>query len=97
MMPLALPIGAAHGIHHLAAASTSRIATLKSSCNREHLEPILDQDVGGLDQPDHVGCSVSLSAITSSLIHEVANSCAASFAVVTASRTLRQPAVFAAP
>ena len=40
------------------------------------------------------GCKVSLSAITSSLIQLVANNSRASFAVVTASRTLRQPAVF---
>ena len=37
---------------------------------------------------------MSLSAITSSLIHEVPNNSRASLAVVTASRTLRQPAVF---
>src|ERR1700724_3815182 len=43
--------------------------------------------------PTTSGCSVSLSAITSSLIQEVANSSRASFAVVTASRTLRHPAV----
>src|SRR6185437_956801 len=40
------------------------------------------------------GCSVSLSAITSSLIQLVANNSRASLAVVTASRTVRQPAVF---
>ena len=37
---------------------------------------------------------MSLSAITSSLIQGVANNSRASLAVVTASRTLRQPAVF---
>ena len=45
-------------------------------------------------RPTTSGCSVSSSAITSSLIHEVLNSSRASFAVVTASRTLLQPAVF---
>src|SRR5260370_16773619 len=45
-------------------------------------------------RPTTSGCSVSLSAITSSLIQEVPNNSRASFAVVTASRTLRQPAVF---
>ena len=44
--------------------------------------------------PTTSGCSVSLSAITSSLIQGVPNNSRASFAVVTASRTLRQPAVF---
>ena len=45
-------------------------------------------------RPTTSGCSVSLSAITSSLIQGVPNNSRASFAVVTASRTLRQPAVF---
>ena len=45
-------------------------------------------------RPTTSGCSVSLSAITSSLIQGVPNSSRASLAVVTASRTLRQPAVF---
>ena len=45
-------------------------------------------------RPTTSGCSVSLSAITSSLIQLVPNNSRASFAVVTASRTLRQPAVF---
>jgi len=56
VIPLALPIGAAHGIATLQPASTSRIATLRSyRAIGEHLEAVLDQDVRGFDQADHVG------------------------------------------